>query len=200
MPVCRRSCRWSPVAPILATVAFHFVSLLKFPRRIAAPFGPVNTSALENLGREVFEVYCDDYLCTCFYRCGQYMSVVRVGKIERFDQWLVVEDQTVSYCAVHQLPCTAQTLHVDIRMTSCDAAKGLVQDRVCPFGLDQTTLRDPDQEISQCVRKQNIRVVHHNKWHCASSFPSPVSERTARQQPPRDGRCRRACSCEVTPL
>ena len=65
-----------------------------------------------------------------------------------------------------------QLVRVKIGSVLLQVAEGLVEDLLCPLGLDETNLRDPDEQVSQAVWVQDVSVVDDDKCHVSAS-PSP---------------------------
>ncbi len=90
---------------------------------------------------------------------GQHMPVIGIRQRQGLDQVFVAGYEAVAHRLVHQGSGPGQPLRRKLRIVLEDVAKPLVVDRVRPPGADQPCLGEPDEEVTQRGRVQDIRVV-----------------------------------------
>jgi hypothetical protein len=101
----------------------------------------------------------------CLDRGSEYVPVVRVRKLQPFDERLVVDYQAVRDRPVDQLAEAAELLRRRIRMPAYAGLECLVENLFGPLGLHEAGSGDPDAEVAQRVGVQHIGVIDDDEWH-----------------------------------
>jgi hypothetical protein len=102
----------------------------------------------ERFTGKISEVRCHDGLGARTDGRGEDVSVVRIGKSELVDQFLIPFDEAVAYRGDHQV-AGPQQLRFEVGAPAYDAAETFVEDGISPPSVDQTSAGKPDTQITQ---------------------------------------------------
>jgi hypothetical protein len=109
----------------------------------------LDISGFEGVGREVLDVVGDDHLGARPDGGREDVSIVGVGQLEGVDERLMADDETVTYRGDHQLPRPTNLQLGDVGASAPNGAERLVEDRLGPPRLDETRLREPDEQVAR---------------------------------------------------
>lgn len=157
----------------------------------------LDVETFQRSGREVAEVCGHDDLRATSDRRGEHVSVVRIGQREAVDQRLVAGDEAVGDGLAHQLPRPRQTLLVQIRAAAQDAAHHLVEDLLRPARSEMPGLPEPDEQVAQSRRVQDVGAVEGGEGHRRPVFQSYRPSSSAWRVSSSRTSWRRASSCRL---
>src|SRR5262249_35042375 len=87
------------------------------------------------------------------------VAVVRIGQRKGCDQIFVAGHQAVTHCLVHQGPRARQPLIRQAWVVLEGVANPLLMDRLGPPGPHKPRLSDPDEQVAQRCRVEDVGVV-----------------------------------------
>jgi hypothetical protein len=129
---------------------------------------------VELVGGEVSEVGRDDHLGVAADGGGEDVTIMRVGQRQAVDEGLVIGDEAIGYCFVHELSCSCEPI-AKLRLPSCDGLDHLGEDLFAPPGLKETGLCKSDQQVAKGPGIEHTGVVDGNKaprWR--GQYSSPI--------------------------
>ena len=100
---------------------------------------------LESRSWEILEVVGDNHLCTGSDRGSEDVSVILVGQVERIDELLISNNETVTHRTAHQIAGALQREEIDIGSVLKDAAHHLVEDLIGPASAKPIGASQSDQ-------------------------------------------------------
>ena len=138
----------------------------------------------ENLFREIGKVVGDDVPRAAPDRRRQDVAVVRVGKIERPDQRLVSDNQSVVEMLGH-----GSSLRTDapfqMRLPIEQAPRPFVENSLGPPGLEQAGMVEAQQDVPHSEGKQDVRIkdgdrtIRDGRQDASNSCPRRASSSSA---------------------
>jgi hypothetical protein len=102
----------------------------------------------EQLRRKIGEVVRDDGLRFALDRCGQDVTIVRVGKSQRDDQVAVLGHQSVADGNVHQLSSSFQPISADVWIIAQDTQHPFIVDIRSPARPQEVDLCQSDHQVA----------------------------------------------------
>jgi hypothetical protein len=123
----------------------------------------LNVPGCQHSLREVLRVVSDDEPGIGLDRRGENMPIVGVGEFQDLHQWLITGDQNVADRSIHQTSGAIELCWIQFRPVGLEVAERFVKDPIGPLRLDETSLRDADEQVAQAVGVEDVRVVDNDE-------------------------------------
>ena len=120
---------------------------------------------LEGCFGEVLHVLGDDGTRAGADRCGEHVSVVRVGKFEPFDEPFVAGGEAARDGFTHEGSCALELFGCEVGAVGQNRPGHFVEDLVGPSGVEHPSPAQPDQEVPQAGRVEDACIVGSSERH-----------------------------------
>ena len=130
---------------------------------------------IQRLGREVRQVVSQNEISFATDRRSQYVTVVRIGQIEGFNQRFEALDDAIPYALVHEVARSFEPSACQIGPIPKQTPDPLVVDHVSPFRPEQVRKGELHEQIAERCRIQNARVVENGEPGALIAHPKLLS-------------------------
>ena len=129
----------------------------------------LNAPSLQFRCWEVFEIVRHDFLRARLDGGSEYVSIVFIWQLKRWDQAGVVLHQAIVDGDAQKLTRSRQPAFVQLGFCAFDATKRLIQDICRPSCSYEVGRGDPNQQIALVLGEQDARVVDDCERQCLGS-------------------------------
>ena len=129
---------------------------------------------MERRRRKVFKIESNNRFRVPFDRRRKDMTIIRVGKIQRWNVALIAGDETVGNREVHQVSGPFELFKVQVRSALKEVCDPLIMDVLCPSRAKQAGDRQLEKEIPHRGGIQNTGI-EENDGTERIQYPIPRS-------------------------